>query len=73
MQIDLVGMSMSYNVVTTYLLFVYIIKYLYLRKEKFDFTIARPLLLFYIPLILLTLIPRELPFPNNSLGSGRNL
>lgn len=62
MQIDLVGMSMSYNVVTTYLLFVYIIKYLYLRKEKFDFTIARPLLLFYIPLILLTLIPRELPF-----------
>lgn len=62
MQIDIAGITVSYNYITTYLFIIYVIKHLGFQKEPFDFTIARPLFLFYLALMLLTFIPRTVPF-----------
>ncbi len=62
MQIEIAGLTLSYNIVTTFFLVIYFIKYVVWKKEKIDYTIAGPLLIFYSALFLLTFIPRELPF-----------
>lgn len=62
MEIHIFDITLGYNIVTTYLTVIYIIKYVYPRKEKFDTIIARPFIFFYLALFVIAFFPRTLPF-----------
>lgn len=62
MQINLGGITVSYNVVTLCLFSVFLINHFTLRRRTIDYTVTGPLVGFYLAMALLLIIPRTVSF-----------